>query len=349
MRIADCGLRNGRAGFRERARPFRIPHSAFRIVPAGALMAALACSSPGDQAPPVRVTIPRGSTFDAAVESLTTRGIVESPGWFRLYARVRGLPRGLKSGVYALRPDEDWGVVVTALKRGRGVEVRFTLPEGLMLVETADLALAELGVVRDSFLAAARARPRLEELGVANGATTVEGYLFPTTYTLPVGVSARELVRLMTREFQAQWRPEWDARLDTLRWTRHQVVTLASIIESETRYRPDAPYVSAVYHNRLKRRMPLQADPTVVYAHGRRLRRVFEKHLQVRSPYNTYVHPGLPPGPISQPGTESLRAALYPADVPFLYFVARPDGKHVFSMTYAEHQRAIREIRGARD
>ena len=110
-----------------------------------------------------------------------------------------------------------------------------------------------------------------------------------------------------------------------------------------------APFVSAVYHNRLKRGMPLQADPTVVYAHGRRLRRVFEKQLQIRSPYNTYLHAGLPPGPISQPGAESLRAALYPADVPFLYFVAQPDGKHVFSVTYEEHLRAIRKIRGARD
>jgi UPF0755 protein len=339
-------LRIGHASARKRAGSIRNPQSAIRNSLSGALLVAtLACGSPDEQGPSVLVTIPRGSTFHAAVDSLAARGVITQPGWFRVYARLRGLPGSLKSGIYALRPNEEWGVVVAVLKRGRGVEVRFTVPEGLMLTEMADLAQAQLGVPRDSFLAAARAAEPRDELGVVGEAATVEGYLFPTTYFVPMGTSGRELVRLMTREFQSQWRPEWDARLDTLRWTRHQVVTLASIVESETRYRPDAPFVSAVYHNRLKRRMPLQADPTVVYAHGRRLPRVWEKHLRVRSPYNTYLHAGLPPGPISQPGAESLRAALYPADVPFLYFVAQPDGKHVFSVTYQEHLRMIAAIR----
>lgn len=307
----------------------------------------MACSSPNRQEPSILVTIPRGASFGAAVDSLTARGVIESPGLFRLYARLRGLPGDLKSGVYAFTPDEEWSVVVAALKSGRGVEARFTVPEGLMLFEVARLAQDQLGIPRDSFLAAARAPERLEQLGIAGRARSAEGYLFPTTYQVPVGVRARELARILTAEFLNRWRPAWDARLDSLRLSRHEVVTLASIIESETRYLPDAPFVSAVYHNRLKRRMPLQADPTVVYAHGRRLRRVYEKHLRIQSPYNTYLNPGLPPGPISQPGEESLRAALYPADVPYLYFVAQPDGKHVFSLTYQEHLRAIRGIRGA--
>jgi len=149
----------------------------------------------------------------------------------------------------------------------------------------------------------------------------------------------------MTREFTERWDPEWDARVAQLGMTRHQVVTLASIIEAEVRYRPDRPYVSAVYHNRLKRRMALQADPTINYAYGRRLRRVWEKNLQIRSPYNTYLHPGLPPGPISQPSDSSTYAALNPAPVGFIYFVAQPDGKHVFSETYADHLAAIRRAR----
>jgi UPF0755 protein len=342
LRIADCGLRISASSFRKRARLFRNPQSAIRNLVVATLTG---CGSPQSAGDPLLVTIPRGATFDAAIDSLTARGVIGSPNLFGLYARLRGLPGDLKSGIYAFKPDDEWSVVVDALKRGRGVEVRFTLREGLTLVEAAGLAQAELGVSRNSFLAAAGAAERLEGLSIADRATTVEGYLFPTTYTLPKGIDAEDLVRLMTREFLAHWRPEWDARLDTLRWTRHQAVTLASIIEAETRYLPDAPFVSAVYHNRLTRRMPLQADPTVAYAHGRRLRRVYEGHLRVRSPYNTYLHPGLPPGPISQPGDESLRAALYPAPVPYLYFVAQPDGKHVFSMTYAEHLRAIREIR----
>lgn len=316
------------------------------------ILAVAACGGRSQGEPEILVTIPRGATFDAAIDSLTTRGVIESPWLFRLYARLRGLPGDLKSGVYAFHRDEEWHVVVGALKRGRGAETRFTLPEGLMLAEVADLAQVELRIPRESLLTAGRAPERLAELGIAGRAATVEGYLFPTTYTVPVDIRARDLMRVMTREFLDRWRSEWDARLDTLRWTRHDAVTLASIIEAETRYGPDAPFVSAVYHNRLRRGMPLQADPTVVYAHGRRLRRVYENHLRVRSPYNTYLHRGLPPGPISQPGEESLRAALYPADVPFLYFVAQPDGKHVFSVSYAEHLRAIREIRrgsGARD
>lgn len=317
---------------------------------------AIACGEaelpPHSQAPlpPVTVTIPTGASFDAAVESLAAGGVVHRSGMFRLYARLKGLPGGLKSGVYVLRRNDDWSRVVRTLERGRGAEVRWTVPEGLTLTEVADLAQAELGIPHDSFLAATRDPERLQALGIRGGrrATSVEGYLFPTTYLVPVGIGARDLVRLMTREFIAQWQPEWEARLDTLRMTRHEVVTLASIIEGEVRYPPDRPFVSAVYHNRLQHGMLLQADPTVIYAHGRRLKRVWEKHLAVRSPYNTYLHPGLPPGPIGQPGYASLLAALYPARAPFLYFVAQPDGKHVFSATYAEHVAAVRTVRRGR-
>jgi UPF0755 protein len=160
--------------------------------------------------------------------------------------------------------------------------------------------------------------------------------------------TARDLVRIMTREFVAEWQPAWDARLDTLHLTRHQLVTLASIIEAEVRYDPDRAYVSAVYHNRLTRGMKLEADPTVIYAYGRRLKRVWDKNLRVASPYNTYLHAGLPPGPIVEPGRASLTAALYPAAVPFLYFVAQPDGKHIFSVTMAEHEAAIRAAKQQR-
>ena len=173
-------------------------------------------------------------------------------------------------------------------------------------------------------------------------------YLFPTTYLLPLGIGARELVRVMTHQFTQQWSPEWQARLDSLHFSRHELVTLASIVEAEVRYDPDRPFVSAVYHNRLKRGMRLEADPTVSYAHGRRLRRVWEKNLAVRSLYNTYLHAGLPPGPIGQPGRAGLVAALYPADVPFLFFVAQPDGKHIFSATYAEHLAAIQRVKQLR-
>ena len=300
------------------------------------------------QGPKVTVTIPRGSTFGQAVDSLVAHGVIDHAGWFRLYARVRGLPGELKSGVYTLNVDDSWGDVVTVLKAGRGAEVRFTVLEGMMAVEIAERAWVWLHIPRDSFFAAVRDTALQRELAIRVNPAGVEGYMYPTTYMVPVGIKARDLVRVMTHEFIERWPPEWEARLTQLGMTRHAVVTLASIIEAEVRYRPDRPYVSAVYSNRLKRGMPLQADPTINYAYGRRLRRVWEKNLQIRSPYNTYLHPGLPPGPIGQPSDSSLYAALNPAPVGFIYFVAQPDGKHVFSETYADHLAAIRRARQRR-
>ncbi len=327
------------------ARPFRVPPSAFRVLLSVALAACGNTTSPGERSP---VTIPPGATLEAAVDSLAARGIVEHAGLFTLYARLHGLRGSLKTGVYLLAPRTPWSDVVDALERGRGVEARFFVPEGLMLVEVAAAAGAQLGVPRDSFLAAARDPDLIQGLGLPGDARSVEGYLFPTTYLVPLHMHARDLVRVMTREFAAQWQPEWQARLDSLHLTRHALVTLASIIEAEVRYDPDRPYVSAVYHNRLARGMRLEADPTIGYAYGRRLRRVWEKNLAIRSPYNTYQRTGLPPGPIGQPGRASLAAALYPAGVPFQYFVAQPDGKHIFSTTYAEHLAAIRAVKRQR-
>jgi UPF0755 protein len=290
------------------------------------------------------VTIPPGATLDAAIDSLSAGGVVRNPTRFMWYARLRGLAGSLKTGVYLLPQDAAWSDVVATLERGHGVEVRWTVREGLMLSEVADLA-GELGIRRDSMLAAAGDPALRRDLGLPDAATSVEGYLFPTTYMVGVHITARELVRVMTREFLAQWQPEWTPRLASQHLTRHQLVTLASIIEAEVRYDPDRPFVSAVYRNRLARGMKLEADPTVVYAYGRRLKRVWEKNLAVRSRYNTYLYPGLPPGPICQPGRASLAAALDPAPVPYLFFVAQPDGKHIFSVTYADHQAAIRAVK----
>jgi UPF0755 protein len=339
-RNAERGTRNRHATFHAL---FRVPTSAFRVW----LGLAFAACGRSD-GPRVTVTVPAGATLEAAVDSLVANHVIDHPGMFRLYARMRGLGGSLKSGVYLLRQDEAWSDVAGALARGRGVEQRFTVREGLRLAEIADLAQRWLHIPRDSFMDAAQDSALLAQLGLPDEAASAEGYLFPTTYLLPLRIGARELVRVMTHQFIEQWSPEWQARLDSLHFTRHQLVTLASIIESEVRYDPDRPFISAVYQNRLKRGMRLEADPTVSYAYGRRLKRVWEKNLAVRSSYNTYLHAGLPPGPISQPGRASLAAALYPADVPFLYFVAQSDGKHIFSVTYAEHLAAIRRVKEMR-
>ena len=312
-------------------------------------LAALACSSmpPATEQPSVTVTIPRGATLGAAIDSLAAAGVIAHPFGFSLYSRLRGLRSGLKSGTYAFPLHDDWSDVVDALERGRGVLVRWPVPEGLMLWEIAERARINLGVPRDSFLAAARDPELLDELDIRGRAETLEGFLYPTTYLVRAHIDARELVRAMVKEFTVHWRPEWNARLDTLRFTRSELVTLASIVQAEVRYGPDRSFVSAVYHNRPRLGMRLEADPTVIYAYGRRLHRVWEKNLRVASAYNTYLHTGLPPGPICSPDSASIAAALYPAPYPFLYFVAQPDGKQVFSATYADHLAAIRRIKQA--
>jgi UPF0755 protein len=184
---------------------------------------------------------------------------------------------------------------------------------------------------------------------VAPDAPSLEGYLLPETYSLPVPVSGGSLVDAMVGEFQRRWSPAWNARLDTLKLTRTQILALASIVEGEARHDDERSTIAAVYRNRLRIGMALQADPTVQYAiqlaTGERKSRLYFKDYEFPSPYNTYLNPGLPPGPVNSPGIKSIEAALYPAEVPWLYFVAGPDGHHVFSRTLIEHNRAIQGVR----
>ena len=345
-RRAWCVVRGAWAA----VRGFHAPRTTYHAL---SLVFAISCSKPDPAkyqsvSEQVMVIIPRGATYYQALDSLEAHGLITSRDWFSLYARLRGLPSNLKSGVYAFPRDAGWSEVVSTLKTGRGLEVRFTVTEGMMGFEVAERARSWLGVPRDSFKVAMRDTSLERELGIKPSPAGVDGYMYPTTYVVPMRMRARDLVKVMTHEFIARWQPEWDARLGELHMTRHQIVTLASIIEAEVRYRPDRPYVSAVYHNRLKRGMALQADPTIIYAYGRRLHRVWERQLQIKSPYNTYLNPGLPPGPITQPSDSSIIAALYPAPIGYLYFVAQPDGKHIFSASYADHLAAIRRVRNRR-
>ncbi len=321
-----------------------------RVAYAGlGLGVAAACAEPGPapDAPLERVRIPPGATVAAVAESLHAHGVIADPLRFRVTTRVRRLDRALQAGVYDFRRGERIAVVLEALAAGRTAAQRFTVPEGITLAELAALAEERIGVPAESVTGAAR---RLAtDAAFPDAGPSLEGFLLPETYSLPVEVTAGELVRAMADGFLRAWRPEWTARLDTLGMTRREVVTLASIIEGEARVGGERATIAGVYHNRLRRRMPLQADPTVQYAiqlaTGRRKSRLFLKDYRTVSPYNTYLHPGLPPGPISSPGLASIEAALYPADVPWLYFVARGDGRHEFSATYRDHVNAINRIR----
>lgn len=305
---------------------------------------AAACGS-GDQAN-VTLTIRRGSSFREAAESLAAHGVVGYPRLFGFYAARRKLDRKIEYGTYIIRRGASWNEILTALQEGKGLVNRVTVREGLPLWEMIPILAAGLSIPAESLEAAVRDTAMLRRVGVPRGLPTLEGYLFPDTYDFPINISARQAVDLMVRRFEQVWKPSWTARLDTVKMTRHEVVTLASIVEKEVRMGSERPTVAAVYLNRLRIRMPLQADPTIQYAQRRRPGRVLYRDLRVDSPYNTYRRAGLPPGPIAAPGAASIEATLYPADVKFLFFVAHPDGHHVFRNTYDEHLAAIAMVRG---
>jgi UPF0755 protein len=281
-----------------------------------------------------------------AAESLARAGIVGSPRLFGFFASVTGRDRQVKPGTYLLGRDDSWSAVLSSLVEGRGLVHVVTIPEGWAISTIVPTMAKAMQLAPESLEVAVRDTALLKQLGIATG--TLEGYLFPETFLIPDGSTARFVVQVMVQEFQRRWKPEWDARLVTLAMTRHEIVTLASIIEKEAKVATERPVIAAVYHNRLRRGMLLQADPTVQYALGRHVDRVLYRDLTVDSPYNTYRRAGLPPGPIASPGAASLEAALFPADVPYLYFVAHPDGHHEFRRTLREHAEAVRQMRSAR-
>jgi UPF0755 protein len=242
-------------------------------------IALIACGRGGQ----ARVVIPPGSSMRAAAESLSSARVVSSARLFRAYAMLRGSDRGIKAGTYLLRRNESWNSVIDALRAGKGIVEVVTIPEGYSLAQIAPLLATKLGQPEDSVTAAARDTAWIRRLGVP--IPLLEGYLFPDTYTFPDGTSARAAVNAMLRRFEQVWRPEWTARLDSIGMTRHQVLTLASIVETEARLEQERPIIAAVYLNRLRDGMLLEADPTVQYARGEHVARVFYKDLAVESPY----------------------------------------------------------------
>ena len=300
----------------------------------------------GDGAP-ARVVVPRGASFRVAADSLAAQGVVRSAFVFRTYARFSGRDRALRAGTYRFRRGASYAQIVDALVTGRGIVHVVTVVEGWELRQIVAQLARALGVPPDSVAAAARDSTLIQRLDVPTG--TLEGYLFPATYTFDDGTTARQAVRQMVERFEAAWHPEWDTQLQALALSRHAAVTLASIVEREAKRPEERPLIAAVYYNRLRRGMRLQADPTVQYALGRHVTRVLYRDLEVESPYNTYRVVGLPPGPIGSPGAPSLAAAVAPAKVPYLYFVAHPDGHHEFRATLAEHEAAVRVARRLRD
>ena len=288
-----------------------------------------------------RVLIPKGATFREVVQALDDEGLLRSPVAFYLMARVSGVAGRVQAGEYELNTAMTPAVILHKLITGAVVKYRVTIPEGFTVRQIA-ARLEERGIIedREKFIQAAFSSDYNSMLGVAGEG--VEGYLFPDTYLFSKGLTPDEVIKTMVGKFKQVYTPAFSQQAAELGMTDHEVVTLASIIEKETGVPEERPLISAVFHNRLKRGIPLCSDPTVIYGIKDFDGNLRKRDLEKRTPYNTYLMQGLPPGPIANPGRASIKAALYPAPVKYLYFVSRNDGSHHFSTTLREHSEAVR-------
>jgi UPF0755 protein len=293
----------------------------------------------------VEVTVPEGASFSAVADTLESLGLIGSPGLFSIYGRMRGDDHRVRAGRYALAVGSSWSDILDTLVNGRVITEAVTIPEGFRLTQIAARLAPIVEQPADSVLAQLSEPGADSLLGVPGPG--LEGYLFPDTYLFAPGVDVGTVARAMVARYHAFWTPRRRARLDSLGMTERQIVTLASIVQAEARVVEEMPRIASVYDNRLHRGMLLEADPTVMYALGGQRERLLYAAIDsvADSPYNTYRHRGLPPGPIGAPGEAALEAALHPSGESYLYFVARPDGTHVFSRTLAEHNRNVARYR----
>lgn len=306
------------------------------------------CSpAPDPDAPTVEFTVPPGAGFGEVLDTLARRGVVDSPRLFEWYARWHDADSRIRAGRYALPAPAPWERIVDDLTRGRVLTEAVTFPEGWRLDEMIPRIADFTGVAPDSIrtlVAGDSAHLAWDVPGPG-----LEGYLFPETYRFAPGTSPLRVVDTMVEHWKEYWTPERQLLADSLEMDRRQVTTLASIVQAEARHFEEMPRIAGVYHNRLRRGWPLQADPTVIYAlGGYRERLLFAAIDSVAdSPYNTYTQSGLPPGPIGAPGAAALDASLAPEAHDYMFFVAMPDGTHVFTRTLAEHNRAVAAARRA--
>lgn len=290
----------------------------------------------------VLVTIPQGASVDEIANILYSNGLIEHPKLFGLAARFLDADTKLHSGMMKLALGQSLIDVIRTLTTAKAVGVAVTIREGLTTMQIAGILAHELNLDSAGFMEATRDSALLAKLQLH--APSAEGYLFPDTYFLRGSEGPSEVIERMVENFRVQMPPDIQPRLSALGMSLHGALTLASIVEWECMVRSEARVISSVYHNRLHKGMPLQADPTVAYALGKGPSRLYFRDLKVDSPYNTYMYPGLPPGPINNPGRHSLEAALNPAQTPYLFFVAQGDGTHAFTSTLNDHLNAKQKL-----
>ena len=284
-----------------------------------------------------------GKSFSTVAKELENRDVITNAAIFSLFARLRGESSKMKVGEYMLHPNMRPSEILEVLLSGKSIGYNFTVTEGLNIYEIADLIGQTKIATREQFLKAVQ-NPAVVKTLIGEEHPSLEGYLFPDTYQYTKYTDLKTLLHSMVQKFLVAY-AKVEPQAKTLGWSRHQVVTLASIVEKETGAPEERPLIASIFHNRLGKEMMLQTDPTVLYAKMLGTNAVelsiTKNDLMMEHPYNTYRIKGLPPGPISNPGAEALKAAVNPANSEYLYFVSQNNGTSIFSKTYAEHQKAV--------
>ncbi len=292
------------------------------------------------------IEIPRGATFRQAVDILSDEKLIRDEKLFLFLGRLTGADKKIRAGYYSIWANMSPLDIFRILLKGRIIEYQIKVLEGDSLAEIAD-AFARAGIAtKEDFMKLASDPDFLESYEIE--APSVEGYIFPDTYTVPKGVDLEEAVGAMIDKMREKYSVNLMEETERLGMTEEQALTLASIIEKEAIVDEERPLISAVYHNRLRKHMLLQADPTSIYGVKSSKERITIADLRRKTPYNTYLIKGLPPGPIASPGIKSIEAAVKPANVPYLYFVSNNDGTHTFSVTLGEHEAAVKAYREKR-
>jgi peptidoglycan lytic transglycosylase G len=287
------------------------------------------------------IIVESGQKFKSLSEILNKKGVIHHPAKFRLFSRIKGHDKNIKAGEYVLSPTMSPKTILNIFVIGKVRLHRITIPEGYNLRQVAwVVSRAGFGTQAD-FLKAATNADLVHSKGI--DAQTFEGYLFPDTYYFTKDATPEKIISSMVKRFWSVFKPEWKNPAKTHGFTIHQVVTLASIIEKEAGVAVERPIISSVFHNRLKRKIRLQSDPTVIYGIKNFNGNITRRDLAKKTPYNTYKIKGLPPGPIANAGTKAIEAALYPAETRLLYFVSKKDNTHQFSTNIKDHNRAVRK------
>jgi UPF0755 protein len=284
----------------------------------------------------VSVTIPNGTGTSGIADILKENNLIKNTGVFKFQSKSEGYDGKYKAGQYSLSPGMSMKEIMKTLMAGKADTVRFTIPEGYDIKRTTEKLAAEGLINADAFAKEIESGQFNYEFlkDAPAGPNRLEGFLFPETYEIFANANEHDIIDKMLYQFNKVFTKEYYARAEELGMSVRDIATLASVIEREARIPEDRPVIASVFYNRLKINMPLQSCATVQYILGEQKPVLSIKDTQIESPYNTYLHPGLPPGPIASPGADSIKAALYPADTDYLYFLAKGDGYTVFSSTY---------------